>query len=105
MNIETIIETLSKYKNLYANEGFSIVGIFGSCAKGTDNKFSDIDIAYSLEHKKFSQIYSDGFSKLLRIEDIKKELEKVFHKKVDLVSLNSSNKEFIKQIKKELIYV
>lgn len=105
MNLETIIEILSKYKNIYANEGFSIVGIFGSCARGTDNKFSDIDLAYSLEHQKFSEKYSDGFSKLLRIEDIKKELEKAFHRKIDLVSLNSSNKELIEQIKKELVYV
>ncbi len=105
MNLETLIATLSKYKKLYANEGFSIVGIFGSCARGTDNKFSDIDLAYSLEHQKFSENYSDGFSKLLRIDAIKKELEKVFHKKIDLVSLNSSNKELIEQIKKELIYV
>lgn len=105
MHLQTIVETLSKYKNLYANEGFSIVGVFGSCARGTDDKFSDIDLAYSLEHKKFSQKYQDGFSKLLRIEDIKKELEKVFQRKVDLVSLNSSNKELIEQIKKELIYV
>lgn len=105
MYLQTIVETLSKYKNLYEKEGFRIVGIFGSCARGTDNKFSDIDLAYSLEHQKFSQNYQDGFSKLLRIEDIKKELEKVFHRKVDLVSLNSNNKDLIEQIKKELIYV
>jgi predicted nucleotidyltransferase len=105
MNITNAIKTLSKYKNIYAKEGFNIVGIFGSCAKGSDNKFSDIDLAYNLEYQKFNENYADGFSKLLRIEDIKKELEKVFHKKVDLVSLNSNNQEFINQIKKEMIYV
>ncbi|MDD2652919.1 MAG: nucleotidyltransferase domain-containing protein [Sulfurimonas sp.] len=105
MNITNTVETLSKYKNIYAKEGFNIVGIFGSCARGSDNKFSDIDLAYSLEYQKFSQKYQDGFSKLLRIEDIKNELEKVFQRKVDLVSLNSSNKELIEHIKKELIYV
>jgi predicted nucleotidyltransferase len=53
MNLTTLTNSLSKYKNLYANEGFNIVGIFGSCARGTDNKYSDIDLAYDLEHQKF----------------------------------------------------
>ena len=105
MNLITLTNILSEYKNLYADEGFNIVGIFGSCARGTDNQFSDIDLAYDLEHQKFSEKYNDGFSKLLRIDAIKNELEKVFHKKIDLVSLNSSNKELIEEIKKELIYV
>jgi predicted nucleotidyltransferase len=58
-----------------------------------------------LEYDTFSKKYIDGFSKILRLEEIRKSLEKRFQKKVDLVSLNSSNKNFIEHIKKEMIYV
>lgn len=105
MLLQNIINTLHKYKLVYQREGFNIVGLFGSFAKATENDFSDIDLAYSLEYNKFNKKYSDGFSKLIRIEAIKKELENEFHKKVDLVSLNSANKAFLENIKKDLIYV
>jgi predicted nucleotidyltransferase len=83
-----IINKLQELNSIYEKEGFFIVGLFGSYAKDEQDEFSDIDIAYKIDYDKFSKKYKDGFSKLLRIEDIKKELEKKFGKAVDLVPFN-----------------
>ena len=96
------IEILSKLKELkptYENEGLILLGVFGSYARDTQNSFSDIDIAYKLDYDKFSQKYKDGFSKILRIDDIKEELQQTFKTKIDFVPDNN------KDILKDIIYV
>ena len=105
LNQQEILALLRKYKLRYAEEGLHLVGLFGSYARGSQDQFSDIDVAYELDKKRFSQKYKDGFSKLLHIQDVQENLAKAFHHKVDLVSLNSSNKPFLEHIKKEMIYV
>ncbi len=95
-------EILSKLKELkptYEQEGIILLGLFGSYAKNTQTKFSDIDVAYKLDYNKFSKKYKGGFAKLLRIDDIKKELQSIFKTSIDLVP--DSNK----LILKDLIYV
>ena len=96
----------SKLKNIkqrYLSEGFEIVGVFGSYARGNEDIFSDIDIAYRLDHNKFFK--DDAFKKLLRIEAIKEELELNFQKKVDIISLNSNNQRLNESIKKEIVLI
>jgi len=88
-----ILSTLKKLKPIYEKEGLILIGLFGSYAREEQDDFSDIDIAYEIDYKKFSIKYKDGFSKILRIEEIKQELEKVFKTKVDLVP--NSNKSII----------
>ena len=105
MNKESILIKLKEQKSIYEKDGISIIGLFGSFANNKNDKYSDIDIAYSIDYPLFTKKFSDGFSKILKLEDIKNELEALFHKKIDFVSLNSSNKTFIEHIKKELIYV
>ena len=39
-----------------------------------------------MDFRKFSQKYQDGFSKLIRLDEIKKDLENQFKTKVDFVS-------------------
>ncbi|HHH37828.1 MAG TPA: nucleotidyltransferase domain-containing protein [Epsilonproteobacteria bacterium] len=102
---QNILQNLQKIKTKYEKEGVYIVGVFGSYAQDKFDDFSDIDIAYTIDHDRFSRIYSDGFSKILRIEEIRHALEKRFHKKVDFVSLDSNNKSFVDYIKKEMLYV
>jgi len=105
MEREKILETLKKLKSLYRPEGVEIIGLFGSHAHGNADAYSDIDVAYALHHDQFSQKYHDGFSKILKIQAIKEELENALHTKVDFISLDSSNHAFTEQIKKEMIYV
>jgi predicted nucleotidyltransferase len=61
------------------------LGLFGSHDKENATPLSDIDIAYKLDYEKFPKNYEDGFAKLLRIDAIKKELQNIFKKFVDLV--------------------
>ena len=96
---DKILNQLKKLKPIYEKEGLTLLGLFGSYAKDTQTKYSDIDIAYKLDYDKFSQKYIGGFAKLLRIDDIKKELQNIFKKQVDFIP--DSNK----TIMKDLIYV
>jgi uncharacterized protein len=99
MNKNEILNKLKELKPIYQNEGLEILGVFGSYAKETNTKYSDIDIAYKLDYDKFSRKYIGGFSKILRIDEIKDELKEIFKTEVDFVS--DSNK----KIMKDLIYV
>ena len=89
MDKKDILIQLKKLKSKYEQEGLIILGLFGSYANDTQNKFSDIDVVYKLDYDTFSQKYKDGFTKLLRINDIKSELQKIFKKKIDLVPGNN----------------
>jgi len=99
MNKKEILNKLKELKPIYQKEGLEILGVFGSYAKETNTKYSDIDIAYKLDYDQFSKRYIGGFSKLLRIDEIKEELQSIFKKEVDFVS--DSNK----KIMRDLIYV
>jgi predicted nucleotidyltransferase len=99
MKKEDILNKLKELKPIYQNEGLEILGVFGSYAKDENTKYSDIDIAYKLDYEKFSKKYIGGFSKLLRINEIKEELQNVLKNEVDFVP--DSNK----KIMKDLIYV
>ena len=99
MNKNEILNKLKELKPIYQNVGLEILGVFGSYAKETNTKYSDIDIAYKLDYDKFSKKYIGGFSKILRIDEIKDELKTIFKTEVDFVS--DSNK----KIMKDLIYV
>lgn len=96
---KSILSILKKLKPQYESEGVLLLGIFGSYAQNKQTNFSDIDIVYHLNYDKFSQKYKDGFSKLLRLDEIKKDLEKKFKTKVDFISDNNKN------ILDEAIYV
>ena len=103
--IQNITSLISEKKQQYMLEGFEIIGIFGSYARGNTNKYSDVDIAYKLDFDTFDKQFKGGFSKLLRIEEIKDELQKLLHLKVDLISMNSDNVRFKKRIEKDMLYV
>jgi len=81
----SILARLKELKPTYEKEGLILLGLFGSYARDTQTKFSDIDVAYKLDYDKFSLKYKGGFAKLLRIDEVKKELQAIFHTPIDLV--------------------
>ena len=99
MNKKDILKQLKNIKPKYEQEGLIILGLFGSYSQDKQTQYSDIDIAYKIDYDKFSQKYIDGFSKLLRIDDIQKELQETFKKNIDLVPNTNTN------IIKDLVYV
>ena len=105
IDIETIINTVKKIKVQYTSDGLLLMGIFGSYARGDADEYSDIDIAYDIDYDMFFDKYQDGFSELLRIEELKNHLELALHKKVDLIPFKSTNKKLKNNIEKDLVYV
>ena len=99
MKKEEILNKLKEIKPIYEKEGLEILGIFGSYAKDTQTEYSDIDIAYKLDYKKFSEKIFGGFSKLVRIDSIKDELKMLLKKDIDLVPDNN------KKVIEGIIYV
>jgi len=96
MNKNEILSKLKELKPRYEKEGLILLGLFGSYAENKQTKFSDIDVAYKLDYDKFSQKYKGGFAKLLRIDDIKKELQSIFKTPIDLIP--DSNKSILKDL-------
>lgn len=71
------------------------IGLFGSFAKNTQKEDSDIDIVVQLEKQDLFQIIG-----------IKQDLEKEFHRTVDVISYRDRMNPFLKdRIDHEAIYV
>jgi len=93
-----MIDELRKLKSKFLEDGVEIVGIFGSYARGDFDQFSDIDIAYRLKKDIFFKKFKDGFSQLIRLENMKREIEKIVKKRVDFVQFDERFAKEMKQI-------
>jgi predicted nucleotidyltransferase len=80
------------------------LGIFGSYAKENYTNNSDIDIAYCLNKKVFFSKFK-GFKAVSKIAEIQNNLSKLLSKKVDFISIHSSNNILNQNITKSIIYV
>jgi len=98
-----ILKNIQLLNEKYQNSGFKIFSLFGSYARGTQDRFSDIDLTYTIDHNQFFK--DDAFAKLAKIEEIKNELEKKLHTKVDLIPSNTKNKLIQESLKKEQVLV
>jgi hypothetical protein len=95
MTKNIILEFLKDHKSeLKEKFGLTKVGLFGSYAKGTATKDSDIDLAIEMEIKDF----------FLR-NDLKEYLENSFKIPVDIGYFDSFREFYKKKIEKEIIYV
>ena len=96
MNSNEIILTFRRYKEKNQNKYKIIrIGIFGSAARGTMQKQSDIDVVVELEKQD-----------LFNIIGIKQDLEEQFQQAVDIVSYRKNMNEFLKRrIDNEAAYV
>lgn len=100
-----LLNKIKTVKAKYISDGIEIVGVFGSVARGNDDRFSDIDITYKIDYDLFFKKYKDGFSQILKIGEIKEVLEKELQRKVDFISLTASSKILKEEIEKDLVYV
>jgi predicted nucleotidyltransferase len=94
--IKNIIAKLKYYKSssAYRNKIYEL-GLFGSFANGSNNKISDIDIFLKLEP-----------ARMFDLIGIKEDLEKLFHKRVDIVIIRKAMNPYLKrQIANNGIYV
>ncbi len=92
-----ILSFLKEHKEDFQKRfGVTKMGLFGSYARGTAQEESDIDIAIEMDKK---------FKKIRFFLSLERELEGIFHKKVDLGIESSLKPEAQKFIEKEIIYV
>ena len=75
-----VLDKIKILKNKYEPDGFIVLGIFGSYARGEENEKSDIDILIEYQGKDKS---------LFDLVDLKYDLEKTLSRKVDLVTYSS----------------
>jgi predicted nucleotidyltransferase len=83
-----------KLAEICRKNGITFMAIFGSFARGEQNRKSDIDIAIEFEQNSEKSLLD-----LIRIEN---ELRKVFKRKVDLGIFSSLNPYIIEDVKKEM---
>jgi len=102
MNNDLYIK-ISEMKRKYEQEGFIILGVYGSFARGEDSEKSDVDILYELKPD-FIDSYG-GLGAVERIEEIRQEMEKEFGREIDLACRSSLNRVNKKYILSEVVYV
>ncbi|MEK6979034.1 MAG: nucleotidyltransferase family protein [Candidatus Micrarchaeota archaeon] len=88
-----ILKLLRQHRDRFRGYKVKKMGLFGSFLKGKQNKNSDMDFLVEFEEPTF-----DNYM------DLKFLLERMFHKKVDLV-IESSLKPALQYIRKEARYV
>ena len=95
-----IFTQLKTVKHKYAQEGFNILGVFGSYSRHESNHGSDVDILYDLD-KSFIQTH-EGFSAFARLSAIKAELEALLGAPIDLAAKSGLSRTGTKHILRDL---
>jgi predicted nucleotidyltransferase len=98
-----LLDEVKKLKAKYEPEGFIILGVFGSYARGDETEGSDIDILYNLT-KDFTVAY-DGFDAFKRLAEIREELKLALRKDIDIVDESGLDRVGEKYILPEVVYV
>ncbi|MCQ2190332.1 MAG: nucleotidyltransferase domain-containing protein [Paludibacteraceae bacterium] len=93
---EAILNTLTLYFRTNKEKyGLIKMGLFGSYVRNENNDDSDIDVGIELKKSNF----------FVRMQ-IKEELEKLYNRSVDVISLKSlMSPYFSKEINKDIVYV
>jgi predicted nucleotidyltransferase len=98
-----IFDVLKDAKAKYEPEGFIILGVFGSYARGEETSESDVDILYEVTPE---FIYTTGgWGTLYRLDCIRNELEALFGLKVDIADKSALREIGKKYILPEVRYV
>ncbi|MFH1898579.1 MAG: nucleotidyltransferase domain-containing protein [Candidatus Desantisbacteria bacterium] len=100
---QELIEKIKDIKKIYEPEGFVILGIFGSYARGEETAQSDIDILYEMKDNFYNKF--SGWDTYARIEDIRKEIHQTTGWSVDLADKNGLKRVGKKYILPEVVYV
>jgi len=98
-----ILNILKESKSEMVKEGFLILGIFGSYARGDDTPSSDVDILYDTDTDFFKR--HGGFGSFVKLDEIKESLAKRLQAPVDIVYKKGLPQNSIAEIEKEMLYV
>ena len=94
---DEILELLRQFKRTAGEKyGIEQLALFGSAARGEQREDSDIDISVQTHHS----------IDLFTLQDIREELEHLFHIKVDLLTLHENMRQMFRQnIERDAIYI
>ncbi|MGA1941183.1 nucleotidyltransferase family protein [Arcobacter sp. YIC-310] len=98
-----LLDKIKIEKQKLLKDGFKIVGVFGSYAKNTQTKDSDLDLLYDIEPT-FVEKYS-GFEAFSKLSQIKEDLQKSLNLKVDIATIDNNSRTFKKYALKDILYV
>ena len=105
MNKNDILKRLEVLKPKLAEDGITILGVFGSYARGDFSKDSDIDLLYEIDNPTEFVKVNGGFGAFTKLLEIKEFLSAEFGKSIDLVAKSSLNEIGEKYILKDLVDV
>ena len=93
---QEIVDRLRAYKEKFADKyGIEQLGLVGSGARGEQDEKSDIDVFITMSRPSF-------FTRM----NIKEELQKLFHRKVDLITLHENMfRSFRQNLERDAIYI
>ena len=93
---QEIVDRLRAYKEKFADKyGIEQLGLFGSVARGEQDEKSDIDVILKLRRPSCFTCFG-----------IQEELRKLFHRKVDLITLHENMfRSFRQNLERDAIYV
>jgi predicted nucleotidyltransferase len=98
---DEILTVLRDFNRENEERGIRLIGLFGSYARDEASDFSDIDIAYRIDHHRF---YPDNaFRKLEALQEIRSELERRFRRRVDLVPYPQKGHPLYQRLATELL--
>ena len=100
---EEMLQKICKFKQRYENEGFIIIGVFGSWARAEQTPGSDIDILYRVEPA-FKEKYK-GWDIFARIDEIRCEIKERLNIEVDLANIETLDEVGKHFILPEVVYV
>jgi predicted nucleotidyltransferase len=98
-----LLDKLKEKKRLLLKDGFEIIGVFGSYARGDETKDSDIDLLYDIKPI-FMQKY-EGFQAFAKLNEIREELKAFLKRDIDIATIDNSSKTFKEYALKDIVYV
>lgn len=93
---------LQALRSRFSRDGFVIVGVSGSYARGEETPQSDLDLLYEIPNPAEFAERHGGFGSFSKILEIKHEIEKEIALSVDLISFTSLNEIGQKYILRDL---
>ena len=95
MERESVINTLTAQKPVLAQKyGLTLLGIFGSVARGQASEFSDVDVVVEMPPDLFQMVH------------LREDLEQLLGVPVDLIRLHKNLDAYLRgRIAREAIYV
>lgn len=93
---QEIVDRLRAYKEKFADKyGIEQLGLFGSVARGEQDEKSDIDVIIKLRRPSCFTCFG-----------VQEELRKLFHRKVDLITLHENMfRSFRQNLERDAIYI